>query len=396
MTKRPCWVEVRTQALEENYRLLASLAAPHAELMAVVKAEAYGHSLALGAPAAVRAGAHWLAVTSVEEAVAARALCPEPRILAIGGAFAGQGAAVIEHKLTPSVWDQSQLDELEAAAHAAGLGSGSLNVHLEIDTGMSRQGAFPSELGPVLARFTPSSPLHLEGIMTHLYAADEGDGRVTEEQIARLHDALDRVAAAGLYPDLLSAGSSAAVIGGLAERLSHLAASHGMRLVMRPGLALYGVPPRFDPPFAGAEPSTFAVASKRLQPALTWKTRVICVRTIPAGATAGYNGTFVAARPTQIALVAAGYADGLDRHLGGGHFDLLVGSHRAKLVGRVCMDHAFLDVTEIPGVAAGDEVVILGTQGAETVSAQDHADATGTIPWEVFTRIGPRVDRISV
>lgn len=395
MTKRPCWVEIRTKAFEENFRLLASLAAPHAELVAVVKAEAYGHSLALCAPAAVRAGAHWLAVTSTEEAVAARLLCPEPLIYAIGGAFAGQGRLIVEHRLTPAVWTQEQCDELEEAAHAAHLAPGSLAVHLEIDTGMSRQGVFPAEIAPLLARFTPTSPLRLEGVMTHLYAADEGDGRVTEAQLARIDDALKRVTAFGLYPDLLSAGSSAALVGGLAERLARLASSHGMKLLMRPGLALYGVPPRFDPPMA-EPPASFTIASQRLEPVLAWKTRVICTRTIPAGATAGYNGTFVAARPTQIALISAGYADGLDRHLGGGRFDVLVRERRARIVGRVCMDHAFLDTTEIPGVQAGDEVVLLGTQGSETVSAQDHADATGTIPWEVFTRIGPRVDRLAV
>jgi alanine racemase len=132
-----------------------------------------------------------------------------------------------------------------------------------------------------------------------------------------------------------------------------------------------------------------------LQPVLSWKTRVTSVRTVPAGAVVGYNGTFVATEPMRLALVATGYADGLDRRLGN-RFSLLVGGESAPLVGRVSMDQAVLDVTEIPGVEAGHEVVIVGTQGSKAITAFDHAAATGTIPWEVFTRIGPRVGRVAL
>jgi alanine racemase len=392
---RPCWVEIDTRALEENYRLLASLAAPHAEPLAIVKADSYGHSLDLCAPAAVRAGARWLGVTSIEEAVATRALCPAPRILAIGGALPGQGAAIVANRITVLAWELEQLDELEAAARAAGLGPGTHPVHLEIDTGMSRQGAAPDGLKPLLARFTPSSPLRLEGVMTHLFAADEADGRVTQLQFERLNAAMRHVSAAGLYPDWLSVGSSAALLAGLAEPIASLAASHGMRAMLRPGLALYGVVPRFDPPFEGAEPATLQAARAGLKPVLSWKARIVSIRQVPAGAVVGYNGTFVATEPMRLGLVPAGYADGLDRHLGNS-FSLLVRGERAPLVGRVSMDHTVVDLTEIPAAETGDEVVILGTQGDETITAQEHADATGTIPWEVFTRINARVRRVAI
>jgi alanine racemase len=395
MQKRPCWLEISTQAFEENFRFLAALAAPHAELLAVVKANAYGHSLELCAPAAVRAGATWLGVTSVEEGVEARGYCPQARILVIGSAFPGQGAAVVEHRMTPVVWELAQLDELEQAAHAASVAPGALAVHLEIDTGMSRQGVTPEKITPLLARFTPASPLRLEGVMTHLFAADEADGLVTAAQLERLNVALGRVTAAGLLPDWLSVGSSAALVAGNAALLAETAANHGMRLLLRPGLALYGVTPRFDPDFADEEPATLAAARQHLRPVAEWKSQVMSVRQIPAGAVVGYNGTFVATEPMRVALVAVGYADGLDRHLGN-RFSLLVGGQRAPLVGRVSMDHAVVDVTEIPGVAASDEVVILGVQGGERITAQEHADATGTIPWEVFTRIGMRVERVAV
>jgi alanine racemase len=395
MPSRPCWVEIRTRSLEDNYRFLSALAAPHAELLAIVKADAYGHSLALCAPAAVRAGAHWLGVTSVEEGVAARAVSPEAKILVIGGAFPGQGAAVVEHRLTAVAWEPWQLNELEGAARAAGLTAGSLPVHLEIDTGMSRQGVVPDQLAPVLAQLAPGSPLLLEGVMTHLFAADEADGTVTVAQLLRLDEALGRVEAAGIFPEWLNVGSTAALLAGQAGTIAALAARHGMKALMRPGLALYGLAPEYDPQFEPEEPASLTAARASLQPVLQWKTRVVGVRTISAGTVVGYNGTFVATEPMRLALVAAGYADGLDRHLGN-HFSLLVRGARAPLVGRVSMDQAVVDVTEIPGVETGDEVVILGTQGNEIITAFDHAKATGTIPWEVFTRIGPRVQRVAV
>jgi len=398
MPMRPCWVEIATRALEDNYRLLEALAAPHAELLAVLKADAYGHSSALCAPAVVRAGARWLGVASIEEGEAARAACEQhnldARILVFGGAFPGQGAALIAHRLTAVAWEPWQLEELDSAAHAAGLAPGTLPVHLEIDTGMSRQGAAPEALAQVLARFTPASPLRLEAVMTHLFAADEADGRVSAEQLACLDAALGRISAAGQFAEWLNVGNSAALLAGQAAAIAELAARHGMKALMRPGLALYGLAPAYDPPFA-EEPATLAAARANLKPVLSWKTRVVSVRSIPAGAVVGYNGTFVATEPMRLALVAAGYADGLDRRLGN-RFSLLVRGQRAPLVGRVSMDQSVIDVTEIPGVEAGDEVVLIGAQGGETITAFDHAEACGTIPWEVFTRIGARVRRVAV
>jgi len=396
MPMRPCWVEIRTRSLEENFRLLVSLAAGQAELLAIVKADAYGHSLELCAPAAVRAGARWLGVNSVEEGVAARSLCSESGILVIGGVFAGQGAAVVEHGLTAVVWEPDQFDELEGAARAAGAGTGSVPVHLEIDTGMSRQGVSPDGLAPFLARLGPGSALRLEGVMTHLFAADEADGRLTSEQLARLDQAMRQIENFGLYPDWLNVGNSAALLSGEAGRIEILAGRHGMKAMLRPGLALYGLAPRFDPCFEpGTEPEGVAAAIAALQPVLSWKTQVVGVRAVPAGAVVGYNGTFLATEPMRLALLAVGYADGLDRRLGN-RFSLLVRGQRAPLVGRISMDQAVVDVTEIAGVEAGDEVVILGEQGGESITAFDLAEAAGTIPWEIFTRIGARVRRIAV
>jgi alanine racemase len=329
---------------------------------------------------------------------------------------------LVRHGLTAVVWEPWQLDELEAAAHAAGQLPGSLPVHLEIDTGMSRQGVDADGLGPLLARFTPGSPLRLEAVMTHLFAADEADGEVTGSQLKRLDATLERIGAAGYLPDWLNVGNSAALIAGQAGRIAELASRHGMRAMIRPGLALYGLVPNFDPDFASLPepdeelrdqgsgvrdqrseirdigfplPASVASARARLRPVLSWKSRVVSVRSVPAGTVVGYNSSFVATEPMRLALVAAGYGDGLDRRLGN-RFSLLVGGERAPIAGRISMDQTVLDVTDIPGVAPGDEVVLLGRQGEAEITAFDHAAATGTIPWEVFTRIGARVQRIEL
>jgi alanine racemase len=395
MPNRPCWVEISTQSFENNYRFLRSIAPGESELLAIVKADAYGHSLDICSAAAVRAGGRWLGVTSVEEGAQARASCPHGRILVMGGVFPGQGPAIVEHSLAAVAWTPDQLDELESAARAANAAPRSIAVHLEIDTGMSRQGAPVDSLASILERIGRNSPLRLEAVTTHLYASDDTTGLATSSQLRLLEQAVTSIGSADHQPEWLSVGASAALLGNDASLIAALAARLHLKLMLRPGLALYGIVPRYDPPFPGPEPSALAAARQFLKPVLTWRTRIVGVRDVPAGTEIGYNGTFVATEPMRLALVAVGYADGLDRRLGN-RFSLLVRGERAPLVGRISMDQSVLDVTEIPGVAAGDEVVILGSQGGETITAFDHAGAAGTIPWEVFTRIGPRVRRIAV
>ena len=390
MPSRPCWVEISTRALENNFRQLQSLATPEAELLAIVKGDAYGHSVKICAPALAAAGARWLGVTSAEEGAAVRALCPDARILVIGGVFPGQGEGVLANHLTPSMWEHWQFDEIESAAGVAGAACQSVAVHLELDTGMSRQGVSLGAHDPltsILTRFHPASALRLEGIMTHLYAADESDGAATAEQLQQLDAALERIGELGHWAELLSVGNSASILGGQGGELAALAARHGMKLLIRPGIALYGVVPRIEP-----EPPGLIEAGARLQPVLSWKSRVVSVRDVPPGTAVGYNGTFVASERMRLALVPTGYADGLDRSLGN-RFSLLVRGQLAPIVGRISMDQTVLDVTEIDGVAPGDEVVLIGEQIGQTISSFDHADAAGTIPWEVFTRIAGRVPR---
>ena len=396
MCTRPTWVEISRSRLLDNYRYLRQLAGDSADLLAVVKANAYGHGLEQCAPILANAGAEWLGITSVEEGVEVRSYCPpSTRVLVLSGPWQGEGDALLDHNLTPVVWEPFHLDELEAAAARRGLPPQSLAVHLEIDTGMSRQGV-PApydrggsrELKNLLARFHPGSPLRLEGVMTHFSAADELDSASFQRQFSRLALALDCVAAEGLTFQWLHAGASATLLGGKdLPPMRELAKKHGARLMLRPGLALYGYAPRFAPQGTQADDSATI-----LKPVLAWKTRVISTRIIPQGETVSYNETFRAERETKLALLDAGYADGLDRRLSN-RFALLVRGELAPIAGRVCMDQCMLDVTDIPGVESGDEVVILGEQGTHAIDAYAHADRTGTIPWEVLTDIGHRVHR---
>jgi alanine racemase len=432
MVRRPCWVEISTGAFEENYRVLAEACGGNAgpstalravqddkltkedshakgaaiaspvELLAIVKADAYGHGLVLCAPAAVRAGARWLGVTSVEEGVAVREatreLAPAAGILAIGGMFDGQAEAAVAHRITPVVWEPWQMRMIEEAAHAAGCDFESFPVHLELDTGMSRQGVGQGvqKVEGLSSWCLPGIGLHLrlDGLMTHLYAADERDAVATREQLARLESMVERVFAAGLRPRWLHVGNSAAVLlgdapGSAMAELRRIAARFGMRPMARPGLALYGLAPEFVPD----EPGPVAELRGRLRRVLEWKTRVVSVRDVDAGQVIGYNGTFVATEPMRLALLAVGYADGLRRALSN-RGSALVRGQRAPVVGRISMDQTVVDVTEIPGVAPGDEVVLLGRQGAESITAEDHAAWAGTIPWEIFTSITSRVERV--
>jgi alanine racemase len=397
MFTRPVWAEVSRQRLLANYEKLHHSVGPRADLMAVVKANAYGHGVLACAPLLAGAGAQWLGVTGAEEGVAVRAVCPQPRILLLSGMFPGEADMVIDQGLTPVVWEPWQLDLLEAAARARGLAARSLAVHLEIDTGMSRQGVrvVGSEISPeaaaVLRRFHPGSCLRLEAVMTHFCAPETMSSHRPNPQLANLAAALEFILAQDLRPQWLHAGNSSTIVAGSDQQpLREMASNAGMRLMLRPGLALYGCLDRLtldglswdgkDPGFA---------------PVLSWKTRVTSLRTLHRGESAGYGNTFTAEGETRLALLPAGYADGLNRLLSN-RGRVLIRGQEALIAGRVSMDQTMVDVTGIPGVAIGDEAVLLGRQGAESIDAWELAELTETIPWEVLCAISARVPRVMV
>jgi alanine racemase len=397
MFTRRVWAEVSRGQLLANYEKLRRAAGPQADLMPVVKANAYGHDLRLCAPLLAGAGAEWLGVTGAVEGAAARAVCPQPRILLMSGILGGDADLVIDQGLTPVVWEHWQLDLLEAAATARGLPAGSLAVHLEIDTGMSRQGVrvvgsdVSAEAAAVLRRFHPDSCLRLEAVMTHFCAPETMSSHRSNPQLTGLAAALEFIFAQDLRPQWLHAGNSSTIVAGSdRQALREMASSAGMRLMLRPGLALYGCLDRLTLDgisWDGEDPG--------FGPVLSWKTHVTSLRTLHRGESAGYGNTFATADETRIALVPAGYADGVNRLLSNrGH--VLIRGQEAPIAGRVSMDQTMIDVTGIPGVAIGDEVVLLGTQGSESIDAWELADLTDTIPWEVLCAISARVPRVLV
>jgi alanine racemase len=385
---RPVWVEISSQRLLANYQKLRGMAGSKADLMAVVKADAYGHDALACAPLLAAAGAHWLGVTSTEEGCAVRAVCPQPHILLMSGIFRGDAETVFDWGLTPVVWEPWHLDLLEQVGMARSMAPGSIAVHLEIDTGMSRQGVSMGELAALLARFQSNSCLRLEGVMTHFSAPETISTIRPNPQLATLQAALESIAANRLRPQWLHAGNSSTIVAGPDRKaLSQMALHAGARLMLRPGLALYGYVDRVTQDGLSWD------GDPGVSPVLTWKTQVTSLRSLRAGDTAGYGNTFVASSDTRLALLPVGYADGFNRLLSNRGYVLIRGQE-APIAGRISMDQAMVDVTGIPGVAIGDEVVLLGSQGNETLDAWDLADLCGTVPWEVLCAIGPRVPRV--
>jgi alanine racemase len=390
MPNRPVWAEVSRGRLLANYETLRRHAGPHADLMPVVKANAYGHGVLECAPLLADAGALWLGVTSTGEGLAVRAVCPQPRILLMSGIFRGDADAVIEHGLTALVWESWQLDLLEQAAAARAMLPASLAVHLEIDTGMSRQGVRVEQLAGFLAHFRSGSRLRLEGLMTHFSAPEAISTVRTNPQLPKLEEALRLILDEGLRPEWLHAGNSSTVIAGPDRRaLKTMAAQAGVRPVFRPGLALYGYLDRITQDGLSWREET------GLAPVLSWKTEVTSLRTLKAGESVGYKSTFTAAGETRVALLPVGYADGLNRLLSNRGWVLIRGQE-APIRGRISMDQTVVDVTDITEAAIGDEAVLLGSQATRQITAWDLADLAGTIPWEVLCAITPRVPRVLV
>ncbi len=400
---RPVWAEVSAGRLAANYRRLCAAAGPAVDVLAVVKANAYGHGATECAPVLAAAGARWLGVTSVEEGVAVRralSILPQmlsPRILVMCGVWPGEEAACLDYGLTPVVWEPYHLDLLEAEARRRSARPRSIAVHVEVDTGMARQGVAVGDLlGLLLGRFRADPPLRLEGVLTHFASAEVLDDAQNSAQTAAFATALQQVRAGGHTPALLHIGNTSGVDSrAVPQTLPQLARSAGAQAMTRAGLALYG---HALPLSKGAEEPHPAL--EQLQPVLDWKTRVVSLREVRAGATVGYNATFVAPRAMRLALLPVGYADGFRRALSSTNAAegsaVLLHGRRAPVVGRVSMDLSVVDVSAIPNTAIGDEAVLLGSDGNLHISAAEHARLAGTHVYEVLCGISDRVPRLIV
>jgi len=383
---RPTWAEVSRSRLRHNCRRLRNLAGPQTELLAVVKANAYGHGAAECAKTLAADGMQWLGVTCVDEGVAVRSVCPDARILIMSGIWPGEAEASVDYRLTPVVWEPQHLEWLEEAARRRGIGAGQFPIHLEIDTGMSRQGAPYKQAEALAERIGPASPLRLEALMTHFHSPDNEEETRSQNNLFAV--AIGALLRRNLRWDFVSVGSSANLLHPelLLQDESPLAGlmkSVGARRMVRAGLALYG----YSPVPSGPD--------SELEPVLAWKTRVTGLRDIDVHTAAGYAAKFRAQRPTRLALLPVGYADGLDWRTWD-RASVLVRGQRIPIAGRISMDQTLMDVTDLPSVAIGDEVVLIGKQGTEKITAADRAELRGTIAYEVLCGIGARVPRMMV
>jgi alanine racemase len=369
-TSRPAWAEVDLDAIRHNASVLAELVHP-AELCAVVKANGYGLGAEPVALAALEGGATRLAVALVDEGMVLREAGVDAPILLLSEPPADAMHDAVTQHLTPTVYTVPGVDALAAAiGHRR-----PIDVEVKVDTGMHRVGASPADVAEVARRVHHQQGMVFSGLWTHLAVADEPDDPYTSRQVELFEDVRDALARQGLVPDYVHAANSAGAI-------AHPAARYDM---VRCGIALYGYAP--SPAVAGLVD---------LKPALALKAQSSFVKEVEAGERLSYGLQYQAGQRTVIATVPLGYADGVPRRVFDVGLPALVGGRRRPLAGRVTMDQLLVDCGPDAEVRAGDEVVLLGRQGREQVTAEEWADALGTINYEVLCGIGPRVPRVYV
>lgn len=363
-----CRAEVDLGALRHNADLLAKQAGSACGLMAIVKADAYGHGLP-EVVAALAGKVGWFGVANFREARRARKAVGEHRVefLILSPAAPEEVESVVADGFSGSVSLPEEVDAYAAAAAKLGTVA---RLHAVVDTGMGRMGAQPDDFPGLVERIRQNPSCRLEGIASHFPSADE-DEAFTRDQIARFRRLLEAVRPEpGCHVHL---GNSAGLLG-FQDKMP-------FATLARPGLALYGISP-------------LAKAGVDLQPVLSLKTRVTLVRDLPAGAGVSYGRTFVTDRPTRVATLAAGYGDGYPRHLSGQGASVLIGGKRCSLLGRVTMDQILVDVSEAGEVKRGDEAVLIGRQGGAEITVAEIAEKAGTIPWEILTGFTSRVVRV--
>ena len=363
------WAEIDLDAIASNVRAFKRHVGPNVEVIAVVKANAYGHGAVPVARVALEAGATRLAVHRAIEGVELRQAGISAPVLVMGYTPPDGAELVLRWRLTPGLMTSEFAQALSARANALGT---TVPVHVKVDTGMSRFGLMPGEVGDFLQALRVLPGLHVEGIFTHFATADWVDLTHTRRQLAIFNDVIRAARSAGVELPVVHAANSAA-----AMRLpeAHFNA-------VRPGIAIYGLNP------SGEWPPVFEI-----RPALMLKSRVSRVRELPAGAGVSYGRTYITQRPTRAALVPVGYGDGYPRILSN-KASVLIRGQRAPILGRICMDQFVVDISGHPAVQQDDEVVIVGRQGEARISAEEVAELAGTINYEVTTSLLPRVARV--
>jgi alanine racemase len=378
---RPSVAEVDLAALRRNVARVRSTVGPGVGVFGVVKADAYGHgAVAVGRALAPLCDA--LAVSLVEEGLELRAAGLTGPIIVLGAYYGGRHSEVLEAGLVPVVYDLADLEHFGRAParrtprggrkRRAGAASEDVevDVHVKVETGMNRLGVSPAELPRLLARAASFPRLGIAGLCTHFSSADVADEAATREQLRRFDEALAVAAGNGVKPRVVHAANSAATV-----RFSE--ARFG---AVRPGIALYG-----------AMPSPL-VARPDLEAVMSLRTKVMAVHELAPGESVSYGGMWRAQRPSRVATLPLGYADGYPRHVHGA--EALVRGRRVSVAGAVCMDMMMVDVTDVPGVGVGDVVTLLGRDGAEGISADDLGRWAGTVSYEILCGISKRVPRV--
>lgn len=373
---RPTWAEVSLTALCQNFRTVQKHVGASVTVCAVVKADAYGHGAVECSRALEAEGAKWLGVTSLDEAIPLREAGIHANILLMTGFWRGEESEIIRLRLTPTVWEPWHIETLEAAAASQGVQH---PVHLKVDTGMGRLGVAVDQLPVVLAALKSAKHLVLEGFSTHLASSEIMDAPSVAEQERSFDAALGMVREAGMNPTFVHMANTGAVI----------SRRETWNTMVRPGVALYG----YYLPFqrAGREVSGGTLRLP-VKPVLTWKTRILSLRDFGANQPLGYGATYVTKAPAHVAVLPVGYADGYNRQLSN-RGRVIVREHYAPIVGRISMDLTLVDVTGIPGIAVGDEVILLGSCDGMSVDALEHAELANSTPYEILCNISKRVPR---
>lgn len=395
--RRPIWAEVSLGALTENFRAIRKFVNPLEEkrkaprkILCIVKGNGYGHGGPQVAKALEKAGSDWFGVTCTEEGIAVREAGVRKPILVLTSFFPGEESRLIEHDLTAVVHRCEQLNQLDRAARSGrplGRSKSSANkkisFHLKMDTGMNRLGIAPGDVECFARQLAKCKHLELGGVFTHFASSEvltnTRVGEQTSQQEDRFYAALDRLRALGIDPGIVHLANSAAI----ATRPETWAD------MVRPGAILYGYHPGYDP----VEQRPEIEARLPLKPVMSLRTRIINIRNIPEGAGVGYNETFIAKRPSRIAVLAAGYGDGIHRSLGN-RGSVLVRGTLAPIVGIVSMDVTMIDVTDVPGADLGDVATIYGSDGAHVRPANVIARSIGTVTSDLLCSVSQRVPRL--
>jgi alanine racemase len=377
---RPVWAEVSLRAITRNLRTIRRHIGPKPQILAVVKSNAYGLGAVRVAKALEKAGAERFGVTCANEGVELRESGIRKPILVLTGFWPGEEKRFIANRLTPSVTRLEDVRSLERAAKSARVKS-RLKFHLKINTGMNRLGLLPSELNLFASALADCRHIVLEGTFTHFASAEDFSARQTDEQEETFRKCLDRMRALGISPGIVHMANS----GAICARPSTWAD------LVRPGAIIYGYYQSFDPPQKGQE------IRDRLpvEPSLSLRARIITLRDLPAGQPVGYGARFVTERPSRIAVINAGYADGILRQRTNRGCALLRG-RRVPLVGAISMDLTTLDVTSVPNAALGDIVTIYGRDGNAEIKVSEVAAEIGTVTSDLLCALGRRVPRYYV